>query len=227
MNDVKSNYTEEHINKLSNHLYPTEWVIRTMLGKYPKLAFDKNCYSGGKILDMGFGDGRNFQLFDNIGLNIHGVEITQEIVDLVRSRIKNINLNLAVGNNRNIPFPDNYFDFIVACSSFYYVDKGSLFLDNILEYCRVLKNDGVLIANFPEITKSFICKNSISSGDNHIVIQNDLHNLRNGYIFRAFESKEEILSTFSPYFKNICVGYLYEEYFGYELSGYIMVATRK
>jgi ubiquinone/menaquinone biosynthesis C-methylase UbiE len=227
MNDIQSNYTKEHINKLSKHLYPTEWVIRTMLGKYPDLIFDKDCYTGGKILDMGFGDGRNFQLFDNIGLDIYGIEITKEIIDLVKNRIKNINLNLAVGNNRNIPFNDSFFDIIVACSSFYYIDKGSSFEDNIKEYCRVLKKDGLLIANLPEISKNFICKNSINIGDNHIIIKNDIHNLRNDYIFRAFESKEEVINVFSPYFKNICIGYLYEEYFGYELSGYIMVATKK
>jgi ubiquinone/menaquinone biosynthesis C-methylase UbiE len=225
MDDVKHNYTKEHKNKFSKHLYPTEWVIRTMLGKYPELVFDKTSYSGGKILDMGFGDGRNFKLLENIGFEIYGVEITEEILDLVRDRIKNE--NLAVGNNRNIPFNDKYFDFILACSSFYYVDKGSSFQDNLKEYIRVLKNDGVLIANFPEINKNFICKHSINIGDNHIIIQNDPHNIRNGYIFRAFESKEEILNVFSPFFKNICIGYLYEEYFGYEMSGYIVVASKQ
>lgn len=85
-----------------------------MLGKYPELSFDKNSYAGGKSLDMGVVDGRNFELLDNIGLDIHGVEIT-----------------------------------------------------------------------------------------------------------------EEILSTFFPYFKNIYVRDLYEEYFGYELSGLVMLATKK
>lgn len=226
MNDIISNYTKEHINKLSKHLYPTEWLIRTMLGNYPNLVFNKDCYAGGKILDMGFGDGRNFQLFNNIGLNIYGIEISQEIVDLAKNRIRDIDLNLAVGNNRYIPHNDDFFDIIVACSSFYYVDNGSSFQDNLKEYCRVLKKNGILIANFPEISKNFICKNSINVGDNHIIVQNDIHKLRNGYILRAFESKEEILNIFSPYFKDICIGYLCEEYYGYILSGYIMVATK-
>lgn len=229
MENIKKNYTKEHISKSSNHVYPTEWVIRTMLGKYPDLDFDKSSFLGGKILDMGFGDGRNFQLFDNIGLDIYGVEITEEIVSLVNNKMNSFNIKttLAVGNNNNIPFEDNFFDIVVACSSFYYIDKGSNFQDNIEEYNRVLKSEGLLIVNFPEITKNFICKDAINIGDNHFVIQNDIHNLRNGYIFKAFRTKEEIHKLFSPYYKNICIGYLYEEYFGYELSGYIMVATKK
>lgn len=229
MENIKSKYTNEHILKSSKHLYPTEWLIRTMLGKYPDLVFDKSCYDGGKILDIGFGDGRNFQLFDNIGLDIYGVEITEEIVSLAKNKMKYLNLTakLVVGNNNNLPFDSDFFDVVVACSSFYYIDKGSNFGDNIKEYNRVLKSDGILIVNFPEITKNFICKNAINLGDNHLVIQNDIHNLRNGYVFKAFESKEEIYKLFAPHYKNICIGYLYEEYFGYELSGYIMVATKK
>jgi len=107
MENIKSNYTNEHILKSSKHLYPTEWLIRTMLGKYPDLVFDKSCYDGGKILDIGFGDGRNFQLFDNIGLDIYGVEITEEIVSLAKNKMKSLNLpaKLVVGNNNNIIVP--------------------------------------------------------------------------------------------------------------------------
>ena len=229
MEDLKNIYTTEHKNKISKHLYPTEWIVRTMLGSYPELTFDKSCYDGGKILDLGFGDGRNFQLFDNIGLDIHGVEITDGIVDLVKDRMKTLNIKskLTVGTNNNIPFKDNFFDIVVASSSIYYVNKETTFNDNLKEVSRVLKSGATLIANFPELSKNFLCKNSINLGDNHIIIQNDIHNLRNGFIFRAFKSKKELEKSLSVYFKNICIGYLHDTYYGYELSSFIVVATKK
>jgi ubiquinone/menaquinone biosynthesis C-methylase UbiE len=229
MTNIKDLYTSEHKKKIGEHLYPTEWIVRTMLGNYPNLAFDKSCYSGGKILDVGFGDGRNFQLFKNIGLEIHGIEITKEIIELVRENIakSNIDVNLVEGNNANIPFEDNYFDIVLGSSSLYYVDKGTTFMDNLMECSRVLKSNGILIANFPEMSKNFICKNAMNIGDNHIIIQNDVHNLRNGFIFKAFNTKNEIEDVLSDAYKDICIGYLNDIYFGYELSSFIVVATKK
>lgn len=228
MENIKDLYTAEHRDKISKHLYPTEWVVRTMLGSYPDLSFNKDSYNGGKILDLGFGDGRNFQLLKNIGLNIYGVEITEEILNLVKLKLdKDINVNFAVGSNINIPFENNFFDIVLASSSIYYIDKGTSFNDNLTETSRVLKQGGVLIANLPELTKNFLCQNANNIGDNHIIIKNDPHGLRNGYTFRAFESKEEIIESFSPFYKDICIGYLHDLYFGYELSSFIVVATRK
>ena len=106
MDDVKTSYTAFHNLKISNHNYPTEWVIRTFLGSYPDLKIDKSKYKGGSVLDLGFGDGRNIQLLANCGLNISGVEITQQICNSVSDMLltKNIYADLKVGTNVNIPF---------------------------------------------------------------------------------------------------------------------------
>ena len=229
MKDLKLTYTKEHLLKASIHTYPTEWIIRTMLGNYPDLKINRDIYKNAKILDVGFGDCRNMPLLYNIGLEIYGIEISEEIVQLAYKKLHDLNIpaNLKVGTNTSIPFDNNFFDIILSSSSIYYVDENSTFYDNLKEYLRVLKKDGILIANFPEKSKSFICKNAINLNNGHIRITNDVHNLRNGYIFKVFESKEQINKELSPYFRNISVGYLYEEYYGYELSMFILVAEKK
>ncbi len=133
MKDVKDNYSLFHRNRFSNHLYPTEWVIRTMLGKYPGLHLDKSNYIGGKILDLGFGDGRNMLLLQNCGLKVYGVEITEANVNLGKSRIGNLQIEaeLKVGSNAEIPYESQFFDYILASSSCYYVDEGFSFDDPI------------------------------------------------------------------------------------------------
>lgn len=170
MDNIKDQYTKEHLNKDDRHLYPTEWVVRTMLGNYPELKFNRSIYQDAKILDMGFGDCRNMRLLDNIGLEIHGVEITEDIVKIGRERCDELNIKaiLKVGDNRNIPFDKDYFDIILSSSSMYYVDKGITFDDILLEYNRVLKKGGYLIANFPELSKNFIFKGGINKGNNHM-----------------------------------------------------------
>ena len=120
MKNVNESYTAFHQAKRHPHVYPTEWVVRTLLGTYPNLTIDKSRYSGGSIVDIGFGDGRNWPLLHNIGFDIHGVEITPEIVALGNTKADELNIpvKLAVGTNASIPFPDAYFDYALAFENF-------------------------------------------------------------------------------------------------------------
>ena len=227
LNDV---YTAEHIKKLNySHWYPTEWVVRTMLGNYPELKINKTVYTDARVLDMGFGDGRNITLLDNIGFKIYGVEITKEIIKSVKNKCKqhNIKAKLKIGHNTNIPFKDSFFDVILASSSMYYINEGDTFEDNIKEFMRVLKKGGLLIANFPELEKNFICKNPIFLKDGLIKITNDRHGLRNGFIFKVYRNKSEIYNEFTHLLKDISIAYLYNDYYGYELSMFILVGYKK
>lgn len=234
MENVQNNYTEFHKKKHSGHLYPTEWVIRTMLGSYPELQLDKSAYAGGKILDLGFGDGRNMSLLNNCGLKIAGVEITEETVELGKKSMHalQVDADLRVGSNTNIPFDDASFDYILASSSCYYVDGDGSFDDNMNEIKRVLKKGGYFIANFPAFTdiegveQSFILKDAIRLADDHIIIQNDIYGIRNGYKFKAFDSADKIKRYFAKDFANVSVGLCLDNYYGVQINYFIISAKK-
>src|SRR2546423_10441737 len=139
MENVKESYTAFHRRRDPQHVYPSEWVIRTLLGRYPRLGLDKDRYAGARILDVGFGDGRNWALLQNLGFAIHAIEITKEIVSLGNKRAKTLgaDVTLKIGRNSSIPFQDNYFDYLLSSASCYYVDAGTTFSDNVQEYHRV------------------------------------------------------------------------------------------
>ena len=108
--------------------YPTEWVVRTLAGGiYPELKINKNRYKGARILDMGCGDGRNLPLLLDLGFDVHACETTADIVE----NLNKIALNLAwpitfsTGINSNLPYEDNYFDYILCSSSCYYLNDVS------------------------------------------------------------------------------------------------------
>lgn len=233
--DIKKEYTNFHQKKQSQHLYPTEWVIRTMLGSYPELKMNRSCYQGGKILDLGFGDGRNMQLLHNCGLQIHGVEISDETCELVGNRMmeSGIEVDLRTGSNSQIPFPDNYFDYVLASSSCYYVDRPDTFDDNMKEIARVLKQGGTLIANFPlfspnsaVVNESFILQDAETSADGHIIIKNDIYGIRNGYTFKAFYSTQDLTNSLSAYFNDFSFGRCLDCYFGVSINS-IFTTCRK
>lgn len=224
---VGKSYTAFHQRECPRHVYPTEWVIRTLLGKYPNLCLDTSSYPGSSILDLGFGDGRNWPLLHNCGFNIYGVEITDKIVDLGRQRLKSLGIPavLVTGRNTQIPFADKYFNYILACHSCYYIDNGATFEDVCSECARVVKPGGYFIASLPEIGGQ-ICENGVDLGNGHLRITHDPWGLRNGYVFRVFRSREEIEKTFSRYFEITAIGLCQEDFYGVYISFYIVVARR-
>ncbi len=234
--DIKKEYTKFHLEKSSDHLYPTEWVIRTMLGNYPELSLDRSNYRNAKILDLGFGDGRNFPLLNNCGLEIFGVETTEEVCSHVKEKFveRGVPVNLKVGNNTEIPFTDNYFDFVLASSSMYYVDGKNTFDDNLKEVTRVLKPGGWLIANFimrspnvDVIDESFILDNCQWIEDGHFIVKNDLYGIRNGYKMKCFNNQDDLSNTLGLYYQQIGIGSYFENHYGVQINGLISAAQKK
>jgi ubiquinone/menaquinone biosynthesis C-methylase UbiE len=222
-------YKHYYMKKYSEyHTYPVEWVVRVFLGSYPYLKMNQNCYKNSKILDLGFGDGRNFPLLYNLGFEIFGIEISEEIIELARSKFAKLGIpvELMLGRNSNIPQPDKMFDYILGCHSIYYVDPNESFSKNLSEIARVLKPNGFLIASLPKPNGS-ILKNARSLANGHVVINHDPLKLRNGYIFRVFETKYDIEETFSPYFEQIIIGSCEDDFFGIQQNIWTVICLKK
>jgi SAM-dependent methyltransferase len=227
MKNLKDTYGKYHIEQAPIHIYPTEWIIRTLLGNYPGLMLKKD-YTGCKILDIGFGDCRNMPLLANLGFDIYGIEITDEIIEISRTRLQNLNIHadLRTGTNTNIPFPDNYFDYILSSFSMYYIDNDTNFNDNVVEYMRVLKTDGVILTTLAE-PQTFIFKDCLPVDNSHVIIRNDPFGLRNGYKLRWFKTRDEVAAFFERSCRNVSIGYSYNDYYGLTISYFMVVAYKK
>lgn len=215
MNDnINSSYERYYAKRTNTKVYPTEFVVRTFLASYPNLHFKKPRH-GDKVLDIGFGDGRNTAFLCDLGLQVSGIEITQGIVDQTNARLLALghNANLRVGRNSSISFDDASFDYVLACHSCYYCDEGQSLLDNLQEYFRVLKNDGYLIASVAN-KLSFIFEGAQEQPDGSMLITNDPYKNRNGYRLYAFTTTAEIERYFSALFKNFSFGTADNDYYG-------------
>lgn len=212
--NINSRYERHYAERANLKVYPTEFVVRTLLANYPDLKFKKPV-PGNKILDVGFGDGRNTAFLCDSGLAVSGIEITQGIVNQTRIRISAMghNPDLRVGRNSNIPFENDEFDYILACHCCYYCDEGQTLLDNLNEYSRVLKKDGYLIASVAN-KSSYIFDDAEELADGSLLVLKDPYNNRNGYRLQAFATQTEIEKYFSPVFKNFSFGSADNDYYG-------------
>ncbi len=225
---IKQQYASRYKGDKTPAVYPVEFVVRAFLGTYPKLNMPRGEYDGRRVLDLGYGDGRNMPLFNNLHMKIHGVEIAEDISRHVGKRMKQLGINadLKVGSNAHIPYPGQYFQYVVACHSCYYVEPGDQFEDNLSEMARVLASGGWLIASLPMVG-SYILKDAKPLPSGHYEITKDPYGLRNGTIFRVFHSRQEIRKVFSPFFHHFNIGYCNDLFWGIHQKVWILVCRRR
>jgi SAM-dependent methyltransferase len=209
-------------------VYPVEFVVRAFLGTYPGLHMPRNDYRGRRALDIGYGDGRNMPLLSNLGMEIHGVEISEDINEHVRVRMDSlgIGVDLRLGTNAHLPYADQFFQYVLACHSCYYVEPGERFADNLAEIARVLEPGGYFIASLP-MTSSYILKDAIALPDRHYEITSDPYGLRNGTVFRAFESAQEVEAELTGLFCDLDIGFTDDDFWGIRQKLWVVVCRRR
>lgn len=228
MEDIEKRYTEFYSERKHIRVYPTEFVVRTFLANYPELKMSK-LNVGDKVLDVGCGDGRNSVFLCEQGYDVYATEITQEICGQTQERVfKNCNskIDIKVGKNSSLPYDDNFFDCILACHSCYYCEEGETIIDNLKEYSRVLKKNGVLIASVVH-SDSYILAGGKREADGTTTILNDPYNNRNGYRLHSFANVEDIKDVFSEYFENFSIGQGHNNWFGIDENVWWVVCYKK
>lgn len=225
--DSKKSWTKAFIE--SEMAYPAEYVIRIFKGKYPRLHLSENSFEGKKICDVGCGDGRNLVLLKQCGFDVYGVEITEDIVDKVKSNLHSVGVDgsgIKVGANDNIPFGDKEFDYLLSWNACYYMGESRDFSSYVREFARVLKEEGHLILSIPK-TSCFIYHGSEDLGNGYFMIKNDPFNIRNGEVLKGFKSEQEIIEAFSEYFENFVYGSVQDDCFGFDYHWHLVVCKRK
>jgi SAM-dependent methyltransferase len=224
---IEGKYDDFYRARNPDRVYPVEFVVRAFLGNYPRHKTDKASYSGKRVLDLGFGDGRNMPLLHNLGMEVSGVEISQEICDLTETRMKSIGIdvNLKVGRNHNIPYSDDFFDTVLACHACYYIDPDTRFEDNLREIARVLKHGGSFVFSVP-IGTSYIMRGAKDLGNGHMEIANDPYGVRNGYVLKKFDTEAEIQTALSPIFTDLEIGSCRNDFWGIDEHVWVVVCRK-
>lgn len=227
--DAKSEWTR--LYSVNNQMaYPAEGVIRILKGSFPALLMPKP--SSGNILDLGCGDGRHFPLFEQVGLTGYGTEISEDICEVLTQRLNDRGIKfgkILKGTTDNLPFEDQFFDYLLTWNSCYYMTAGDGldFGKHINEMARVIKKDGWIICSIPKKT-CFIYKDSRSADVSGFrILAKDPWGSREGEIMKCFDSRAEIESEFGVFFKEFCHADIEMDWFGLAYHWHILVAKKK
>jgi ubiquinone/menaquinone biosynthesis C-methylase UbiE len=97
--------------------------------------------AGNRVLDVGCGSGRDTAYFVEQGMNVTGIDLSEEFLDIARENIPDAAFRRM--DMRDTGFDDNSFDGIWACASVHHVPKDQI--QAVLnEFRRILKNRGVV-----------------------------------------------------------------------------------
>lgn len=225
--DVGSRYEKFYAQRSNSRVYPTEFVVRTFLAKYPELDFRKPDV-GERVLDVAFGDGRNTSFLCDQGYAVSGVEITEGIVLQTGERLSRLGheADLRVGRNSSLPFPDAYFDYVLACHCCYYCDEGETFADNMKEYARVMKPGAWMVASLAD-RDSYIFNGATALSDGSMQILSDPYGNRDGYRLHAFSHTSEVRTYLSTWFTGFSFGSSYNVYFGISARLFWVVCRKR
>lgn len=211
-------------------MYPAEYVIRIFKGNYPRHSFGQSEFSENSILDVGCGDGRHLFFFDSdLEFEAYGVEPTEELAEIAQKNVESAgaDANVRPGENRNLPFEAETFDYLLSWNSCYYMGEGHDFdfQRHVEEFNRVLQPGGKIILSIPKPT-SFIFEGSETAEPGYQIVKNDPFGKRQGTVLRQFEELSEITNAFSPQFEDFTTASVHDDCFGFNYHWWLVIGTK-
>lgn len=130
-------------------------TIKEIFGNIDIYLFDqiqKDRFAHGmKILDAGCGGGRNLIYFMREDFNVFAVDRKAEAIEQIKYLAKMLAPNLPKKNFQiapveKMPFPDEYFDWVISNAVLHFAENRKQFDQMISEMWRVLKSGGIFFA---------------------------------------------------------------------------------
>lgn len=106
-----------------------------------RFLFEDYLKEGDKVLDLGCGNGRYYELFKNTEYT--GIDNSEKLIKIAQNKYPKINFQVA--DSLNLPFEENSFDKIYSIAVLHRIPSKEFRLRFFEEARRVLKKDGNLI----------------------------------------------------------------------------------
>ena len=204
--------------------YPNEAMLKVIFGSY--LRNRPILSSNMKVLDVGCAMGSNLIPFADMGCDAYGIDIHSDIANNAKIIMQHRgyeNINFREGSNRNIPFPDNYFDLITSINTLHYEQNEEDMILALNEFQRVLKPGGGLYISTVG-PKHEIYNLSKPLGEHKNIIQD--FGFRTGEQFFFFDNERYLDHYLSMFFDSVETGQVTEKLMTMNLDFLISYAIK-
>jgi len=178
------------------------------------------------VLDVGCAMGANLVPFADVGCDVYGIDIHIDIATNAKKIMQHRgyeNTDFREGDNRNIPFPDNYFDLVTSINTLHYEKNEEDMMLALAEFKRVLKPGGGLYISTVG-PKHSIYNLSKTLGNHKNIIQD--FGFRTGEQFFFFDNERYLDHYLSMFFDNVETGQVTEKLMTMDLDFLISYATK-
>lgn len=97
-----------------------------------------------KLLDAGFGSGRNFLWFHKNGYDVHGIDSSAEVLAQLKEHIPESDQNFKHEKLEDLGYPDAHFDIVLCSAVLHFATDHANFHDMFGQLVRVLRSGGIL-----------------------------------------------------------------------------------
>jgi len=139
--------TQEDYNRIAPLFSSKRFFIPEEFYQFLPLIKEKE-----KILDLGCGNGRLFEVLKEKNISYFGVDFSEEMVKIASQRYPNAFFQKA--NALSLPFKDNFFDKIFCFAVFHHIPSLDLRIEFLKEAKRVLKKEGLFIISVWNLLKT-------------------------------------------------------------------------
>lgn len=99
---------------------------------------------GDRVLDLGCGNGRAYQLFKGMAIEYEGLDASANLIAHAKENVNDLLATFTVGSMTTLPYESGSFDLVLMIASFHHLPSAKYRLDAMREAQRVLKPGGVL-----------------------------------------------------------------------------------
>jgi len=155
MKKEDAQYLLEKIKENYNQIAKEFSRRRSQVWEEVRFLFDDYITPGDKVLDLGCGNGRFFEILKNKGVSYVGVDFSEKLIEIAKKRylyppqiskkFGRAGAKFLVADALNLPFPNNYFDKVYAIAILHHIPSKEFRQRFLEEAKRVLKPRGLLI----------------------------------------------------------------------------------
>lgn len=144
-------------NKLDSTISYYDQNIDTLYDNYEQAnmlplhkSLQSNLLPHTKVLDIGFGSGRDLAFLQNLGLDIWGVDPSFEFVEKAQQRFPHEKNHFVIGSLPDLDLPTDFkkkFDAVMLIAVWMHIPK-ELYEASIKEICMLLKKQAKVIISY-------------------------------------------------------------------------------